>query len=519
MSTRHWKRLPLSAIAEVRLGRQRSPKRAVGPNMRPYMRAANVTWNGISLHDVKEMDFTPEEFKSYALRRGDLLLSEASGSVSEVGKPAVWNDEVRDCCFQNTLIRVRAPEALVPFLHLHFYKDALTGEFARAARGVGIHHLGARTLAEWEIRLPPLDEQRRIVETINSYFTHLDDVVATLERVRRNLKRYRASILKAAVEGRLVPTEATLAGAEGRDYEPATVLLDRILAARQRRWEETELEKMKAAGKTPKNDTWKARYQEPTDSDTTTLPLLPEGWCWATIDQLGDVTGGLTQNSKRRDLPVQVPFLRVANVYADEIRLGTVKEVGVTESERQRAHLVAGDLLIVEGNGSIDQIGRVALWNAAISPCVHQNHLIRVRFEAVVLARWTLGWLLSPSGRIAIEQAASSTSGLHTLSLSKVRRLPVPLPPLAEQARVTQAADEYRDRAKTLEQMISLEMRYSDSLRQSIVDCVFRGGPVESVPRGSGTDQSRRYSTLHAQEFSLPRYPASTRNRNVHRAD
>ena len=161
MSTSHWDRVPLSEIAEVRLGRQRSPKRAVGPNMRPYMRAANVTWNGISLHDVKKMDFTPAEFETYALRRGDLLLSEASGSASEVGKPAVWNEEIPDCCFQNTLIRVRAPESLVPFLHLHLYKDALTGEFARASRGVGIHHLGAKTLAEWEVHLPPLEEQRR----------------------------------------------------------------------------------------------------------------------------------------------------------------------------------------------------------------------------------------------------------------------------------------------------------------------------------------------------------------------
>ena len=112
MSTSHWQTVPLSEIAEVRLGRQRSPKRAVGPNMRPYMRAANVTWQGISLHDVKEMDFTPDDFATYALQRGDRLLSEASGSASEVGKPAIWNDEVQDCCFQNTLIRVRAPEPL-----------------------------------------------------------------------------------------------------------------------------------------------------------------------------------------------------------------------------------------------------------------------------------------------------------------------------------------------------------------------------------------------------------------------
>ncbi len=99
----HWETTPLEEIAEVRLGRQRSPDRAMGDHMRPYMRAANVTWNGISLHDVKEMDFTPKEFETYELRRGDILLAEASGSASEVGKPAIWKEDVPDCCFQNTL--------------------------------------------------------------------------------------------------------------------------------------------------------------------------------------------------------------------------------------------------------------------------------------------------------------------------------------------------------------------------------------------------------------------------------
>jgi type I restriction enzyme S subunit len=134
--------------------------------------------------------------------------------------------------------------------------------------------------------LPPLPEQHRIVEAIESYFTRLDDAVATLERVRRNLKRYRASVLKAAVEGRLVPTEAELARAEGRDYEPASVLLERILTERRRRWEEAELAKMKAKGKEPKDDKWKAKYVKPVAPDTSALPVLPEGWCWTTIDQL-----------------------------------------------------------------------------------------------------------------------------------------------------------------------------------------------------------------------------------------
>ena len=123
----------------------------------------------------------------------------------------------------------------------------------------------------WHSPVPSLrpTEQRRIVEAIESYFTRLDDAVATLERVQRNLKRYRASVLKAAVEGRLVPTEAELARAEGRDYEPASALLERILAERRRRWHE-------AGGR--------GKYQEPVAPDTTDLPELPEGWCWASVD-------------------------------------------------------------------------------------------------------------------------------------------------------------------------------------------------------------------------------------------
>src|SRR5207253_1976546 len=132
--------------------------------------------------------------------------------------------------------------------------------------GVGRPRLGLRWLKTLQFPLAPLPEQHRIVEGIESYFSRLDDAVATLERVQRNLKRYRASVLKAAVEGRLVPTEAELARAEGRDYEPASVLLERILAERRRRWQEAD---------------GRGKYHEPVAPNTAELPELPEGWCWA----------------------------------------------------------------------------------------------------------------------------------------------------------------------------------------------------------------------------------------------
>ena len=90
------------------------------------------------------------------------------------------------------------------------------------------------------VMLPPLPEQRRIVAEIEKQFTRLDASVDGLKRAQANLKRYRASVLKAACEGKLVPTESELARAEGRDYEPADRLLERILTERRAHWESQE---------------------------------------------------------------------------------------------------------------------------------------------------------------------------------------------------------------------------------------------------------------------------------------
>jgi type I restriction enzyme S subunit len=117
-----------------------------------------------------------------------------------------------------------------------------------------------------EIRIPlcALGEQENVVAEIEKQFSRLDEAVAGLQRVKANLKRYKAAVLKAAVEGHLVPTEADLASREGRNYETGAELLQRILETR-RQWQ------------------GKGKYKEPAAPDTTDLPELPEGWVWSTF--------------------------------------------------------------------------------------------------------------------------------------------------------------------------------------------------------------------------------------------
>ncbi|MFZ0161060.1 MAG: restriction endonuclease subunit S [Kineosporiaceae bacterium] len=183
----------LDEVAEVRLGRQRSPKNHAGTSMRPYLRAANVTWNGLDLRDVKRMNFTDTEMAVYRLTPGDILLSEASGSPGEVGKPALWSGEFDECAFQNTLIRVR-PSRVSPKYLFHFLRyQALVGRFVPESRGVGINHLGRGRLAGWLTPVPSPDEQRRIVEILEEHLSRLDAATRDLTHARAKVKNLQTS--------------------------------------------------------------------------------------------------------------------------------------------------------------------------------------------------------------------------------------------------------------------------------------------------------------------------------------
>lgn len=316
-------------------------------------------------------------------------------------------------------------------------------------------NLNTDIVRNFELPLPPRPEQQRIVDAIESYFTRLDDAVATLERVERNLKRYRASVLKSAVEGRLVPTEAALAKHEGRDYEPASVLLGRILAERRRRWSES--------GK-------KGKYQEPTPPQATDLPDLPEGWCWATLEQLcSTVTDG--DHLPPPQTETGIPFLVIGNVRDGDVDLSATRFVsaeyyeGLDPTRRPQR----GDILYtVTGSFGIPVLVRTEE-----KFCV-QRHIAILKPLPSVCGPLVRRFLES---QFVFRQATAIATGTaqKTVSLKGLRRIVVPLPPAREQPQILASLERHLSLIESVDQSVCRQEDGCARLRQSVLKWAFEG--------------------------------------------
>lgn len=434
-----WTTVRLADAAEVRLGRQRSPKRAVGDRMRPYIRAANVRWEGLDISDVKEMDFTSAESETYELRPGDLVLSEASGSPGEVGKPAQWRGEVADCCFQNTLIRVRLPDGMSPDFYEHFFREqALNGRFAEGSRGVGIHHLGAASLSDWRTPVVPLAEQERIVDAIEEAFSKLDAGEAGLRTVRQLLKRMRDAVLAAAVTGRLVP------------QDPADTPAAKLLA-------DLGIESIEA----------------------TDVAELPAGWVQTKVRDIAKVGSGTTPKRGRPDYweGGTVPWVTSGAVGAGIIREPSELVTDVALRETSLRLWPPGTLLVAmygEGQtrGRCAELAIEATCNQACAAiALHPvldgyRRLLRLHFDANYFANRRLA-----SGGVQ-----------PNLSGAIIKAMIVALPPVDEAARIVIEVDRQFSFLDACERAVNAGLARAAATRRAVLKAAFEGRLVPQDP-------------------------------------
>ncbi len=417
-------------------------------------------------------------------------------------------------CIGRGLAAVRPLGSISPRYVLYGLRNTQDELVARST-GSTFGAISGDTLRNHELPVAPLPEQVKIVEEIEKQFTRLEAGVAALKRVQANLKRYRAAVLKAAVEGRLVPTEAELARREGRSYETAHELLQRILAERRARWEADQLAKIRASGKPSKDDKWKEKYKEPEGPDANNLPSLPEGWAWATTSQIGEVQLGRQRSPKKRSKDYPTKYIRAANITEKGIDLSDVLDMEFDPDERQRYLLRKGDIVLSEASGSPTQVGKPAIWRDDLLPgCCFQNTVIRLR-PCVPVSEYLLAVFKGFYWNGVFAKIAGGV-GINHLGADKFSSVVVPLPPLPEQLRIVADVDRRLSVIEELEAQVEADLKRAGRLRQAVLKRAFEGKLVPQDP--SDEPASVLLERIRAKrEMRQGKAPAATQPRSGER--
>jgi type I restriction enzyme S subunit len=349
-----------------------------GRHFTKYLRAANIGPEGLDLTDILEMDFTPAEQHTFALHAGDVILAEASGSASHVGRAAMWNEELPLCCIQNTVIRFRAHTALPEYALAVFRHYAASGLFARTARGVGILHLSGRRLGELPFPLPPLAEQERIAREVEARSAELREARESLRSALARTNDQDVAILAAAATGELTGTD-----------------------------------RRKGTARRP--------------------------WSQARIDAVGQVTLGKARSQRSPSGSKSRPYLRVANVLEDSIDLSDLNEMHFTPDEIERYTLIPGDILLNEGQ-SPELVGRPAMYRGEQPGLCFQNALLRFRAGASVEAEFALLVFRHYLHSGQFSRVSRRSTNIAHLSRARFAELPFPVPPIAEQRTIAKEA-------------------------------------------------------------------------------
>ena len=334
-------------------------------------------------------------------------------------------------------------------------------------------------LEKAQIPLPPLPEQHRIVAKIEERFTKLDAGIDALHKVQAQLKRYRQSVLKAAFEGKL--TEAWRAEHQD-EIKPASVLLERVLKERRRKWAAEQLEQMKAKGKEPKDEKWKAKYKEPAAPDTNGLIELPTGWKWVKLEQ---VTYLVTKGSSPRwqgfhYVDDGIAFLRSQNVGWGMLDLSNIAYLPETFNEKEKKSILReGDVLLNIVGASI---GRVAIASDELEGANMNQAVSLIRLVKDGLDnRLLMNYLISPDAQSTIHGKKVDVARAN-LSLTDVSEFATPLPPLLEQQAIVSEVERCLSVADEVEKTVTTELKRAEQLRQSILKQAFSGGLVPQDP-------------------------------------
>ena len=400
---RGWVWCRLTDIAEIQLGKMLDAEKNKGKPFR-YLANVSVRWGSFDVDNLKTTRFTDGEIEKFALKQGDLLMCE--GGVP--GRCAVWRECDSEIKYQKALHRIRPYEVLPDYLQMYFEAIYQRPFFTERFTGSTIHHLPREVLMSVPVPLPPLTEQKRIVEKLDAMLKEATRVAEGTERLAQLRKKAKAKILDLAIRGKLVKQEKT--------DEPAAALLERIAAEKAKLVAEKKIKKEKPLPPI-------AEEEMPFD--------LPKGWAWCRFRELGVLTGGHT------------PSMRNPKFWGGDVLWVTSKDMKrkfiddtgakITKlGAEELTMLKPGAVLMCTRSGILRRTFPVAIATKELTINQDQRALSPIVVE---MSEYVYTVLCAFEPMILADYRKTGTT-VESIIWEKFIDMPVPLPPLAEQHRI-----------------------------------------------------------------------------------
>jgi type I restriction enzyme S subunit len=425
----------------------------------------------LSVGMVEDVKSTKSVFQ-----RGDVLYGKLRPYLKKVCRP-----DFDGVCSTDILVFSESPNLDNGYL-LYFLSQDSTADYAtQNSNGINLPRISSRALGEIEFPLPPLAEQRRIVAKIEAVQERSRRAREALSEMRPLLEQFRQSVLVAAFRGDLTADWR----AAHPNVESASELLHRIRTERRRHWEQAELAKYKAKGQKPPKH-WQDKYEAPELVDDSALSELPEGWCWAGLEELKALSpnsmtdgpfGSKLKTSHYSSSGIRV--VRLGNIGVGHFNADDEVFISQLRYEELRKHeIFAGDLVIA---ALAEPVGRCCKIPPSIGKAIVKADCIRFRPHPSMLSEIVMHWLNSGTGR-RLAEIASHGIGRLRINMENLRSLPVALPPVDEQIEIVASISAQLVGIARIEEQISSYNEDLDQLDHSILTKACRGELVPQDP-------------------------------------
>ncbi len=378
--------------------------------------------------------------------KGDVLISVRA----PVGPT---NIALSQCCIGRGLAAIRPLDG-IDHLYIFYYLRSIERKLLQMGTGSTFKAISGSDLKSISFPIAPFNEQKLIVAEIEKQFSRIDEAVAALKRIKANLKRYKASVLKAAVEGKLTEEWRK----NNPDVEPASELLKRILPERRRKWEEANPKK---------------KYKDPAAPYTSNLPELPEGWIWTSTDQITWYITSGSRNWKKFYSNKGAFFIRTQDINKNRLELENVAFVDLPDkAEGKRSLVEVNDILVIITGANV---GKVALVEREIAETYVSQSVGLMKLPVKSIAKYLhIAMIAEEFGKTQLDNMVYGM-GRPVLNLNNLREIKIPLPPQEEQNQIVSEIERHLTVTYEIERALKANLKRAERLRQSFLKKAFSG--------------------------------------------